>query len=164
MTELSLSPSAAEDFTAEEVDIELPRRNAAGKVLVVRLRTLGQVDLAEALDGMTGKRIGPAPDTSELHPDALKDMEKDENEKVERLLRRTIVSPQFSFAEGEPGVPWGSLHVQNQMAIYTAVLHSSAHQLPEGAEKALSFRYLQRGGVAVRSGGAVDLPATAPAA
>lgn len=155
--------SDASEFTAEEAVVELPRRNAAGKPLSVRIRALSRAQMLEVWKGMPSASIGGGADLAEFHEEVREKMRQDADKKVAEVIAMGVVSPRFSFgAEAQDGdVPWDSLHVDNQAAIIQAIYHQSGLGASGDAGMVLSFRYLERGGAPVREGAGGTLPAPA---
>lgn len=151
-------PSTAADFTMEEATIALPRRNSAGAELVVRIRALPLSVIATEFKGIPSKvtkgeeaieaaaKADLGPDSTALEPAKLTDEEA--RARTKRIVQGGTVLPPVAFDDGEPGVPWDGLHYENQQAWMQAILAQSglAGEDPTGL---LSFRVIERGGVAV---------------
>lgn len=153
-----VAPSAAADFTPPTALVTLPRPNGAGHPLVCEIRALTRAQLLEFHGGNASAGTGQSEDLSDLHPDVLKAKVAEADAKVEMVVRSGAVSPTFAFRSGDAGVLWDALVMENQKALFDAILDHSGVKLQGDAEAIATFRYVQRDGLPVRDRDRVAVP------
>lgn len=135
-----------QDFKPQSFEIELPTPTASGKVLRVRLREIGMLDLLAELEGI------PTPDTPQgegdpqLSPAELIARLSGNRDIFRRVARRVVVEPRFAFDGEQDGLPlWDDVRIENQAHIFNEAIRiagmkgesaAQAPGFPAGAEGA----------------------------
>ena len=154
---MSNAPSNPGDFTPEESVMTLPRRNAAGEELKVRIRALPFAKVEEFWKGMPGATNVVSAKLAVKEEDAARE------ERMRAIIREGLVSPKILFDgdadDGGPAVPAAQIHPQNIAAICMGIMLHSGVGTSQEAAAVLGFRYVERGGVALGGGTDGSVPA-----
>ncbi len=157
-----LKPSDLSDFTMEEAVVALPRRNAAGSELRIRVRAVTPAELLETFGGIPARQgLTEAAEDPDLAESERKRRVDEANARISKLVRAACVEPRIAVEPGDDGVPLASLHHDNREALIGAIYRLSGMALPDNAEAVLGFRVVERGGIAL--GGGAGEPVQAPA-
>ena len=144
--------SNASDWTLEEAVIALPRKNAAGAELCVRIRALKFSEVQRLWNGLPSASSvasgdAPAPDPEQRA------------KSVQEIIRLGALEPRIAFAPGEDGVPSEAIHPDNLAALCAGIMAHSGVGLGGEAAAVLGFRYVERGGAQVGGGSGGPVPA-----
>ena len=142
--------SNAAEWTLEEAVVALPRRNASGVELCVRIRALKFSEVQRLWNGTPSAASVASGEAPPADP-------AQRAKSVQEIVRLGAIEPRIAFEPGEDGVPSEAVHPDNLAALCCAIMAHSGVGLGGEAAAVLGFRYVERGGVALggRDGGPV---------
>lgn len=149
---MSTSVSKPSDFTPEEAIVEL-RRNAAGEPIRVKIRAVPFSRITAMFGGLPSAASNNDNSDANLAAEERKKREAESVERFNSMMREACVEPRVSFGPDDdvPGVTvrWDDLDKATQELWRDAIMVHSGFKLTEEADAVLSFRFVERGGVAV---------------